>query len=58
MKLLLVAGLLLRVPVKCAVHIAHVWQGLERLALILQLFSILFYLEATARIQGTTTTRT
>ena len=48
MILLLVAGLLLRLLVKFAVHIARVWLDLE----------ILFYLEASARIQGTTTTCT
>ena len=55
MKLLLVAGLLLRVPVKCAVHIAHVWHaGLGETCT--HITAIL--LEATARIQGTTTTCT
>ena len=58
MKLLLVAGLLLRVPVKCmSVHIAHVWHvGLGETCT--HITAILFYLEATARIQGTTITCT
>ena len=52
MKFLLIAGLLLRVLVKFAVHIAHIWQDLENCT---HIAAILFYLEAIARIQAITT---